>query len=120
METLRPNKGKLGKESAFSDSFKVQVALEYLDGDYSYAQIGKKYDLTRIRVRWFVTWYKAHQVVMEKEPVDPQQIPFSEEDRKTLEKKLMMAEMKIAVLEKVIALANQEYKTDLKKKSATK
>ncbi|HEY0176018.1 MAG TPA: hypothetical protein VGC08_06550 [Pedobacter sp.] len=41
-------------------------------------------------------------------------------DEKALEKRLALAELKIAALEKVIAIANAEYGTDLKKKAATK
>ncbi|SDH37997.1 hypothetical protein SAMN05421827_1421, partial [Pedobacter terrae] len=34
-------KGKGGRESIHSDSFRIQVALEYLDGSFSQSQIEK-------------------------------------------------------------------------------
>jgi hypothetical protein len=39
MKNERPNKGKGGRVWNHSESFRVQLALEYLDGDYSYPQI---------------------------------------------------------------------------------
>ena len=117
----RPNKGKQGRGSSYSDSFRVQVALEYLDGSYSYPQIGDKYGISRSAVRCFVYWYrKNHEQLMNKEPNGTKHSSLSDLERKDLEKRLAMAEMKIAVLEKVIAIADKEYSTDLKKKAATK
>lgn len=117
----RPNKYKGGKVSAFSESFKVQVALEYMDGEYSYLQIGKKYQLPATQIRTFVTWYKKNQdQFMPEEPTLDEQKPLASKEQKELEKRLALAEMKIVALEKVIAIANEAYGTDLKKKAATK
>jgi len=116
-----PNKGKGGRISTFSDSFKVQVALEYLSGDYSYPQVAKKYDLKSNTVEWFVSWYrKSHQLIMPEEVPEKEDSSSSSSDMKALEKKLALAELKIAALEKVIAIANSDYRTDLKKKAATR
>lgn len=113
----KPNKGKGGRKNTYSDSFKVQVALDYLNGNYSYAQVAKKYGLKENNVWWFVSWYrKNHEIVMHEEPEKPENSSPGSEDIKTLEKKLALAEMKIAALEKVIAIANEDYRTDLKKK----
>jgi hypothetical protein len=72
-------------------------------------------------VEWFVSWYRKNQPpIMIEEPSETEPTPLSLKDSKDLEKKLALAEMKIAALEKVIALANEEYGTDLKKKAATK
>jgi transposase-like protein len=117
----KPNKGVRGRTPSYSASFKVQLALEYLDGDYSYTQIARKYELSPRQVEWFVSWYRKNQprMVIE-EPSEAEPTPLNKQDSKDLEKKLALAEMKIAALEKVIALANEEYGTDLKKKAATK
>lgn len=121
MRNERPNKGSKGRTPVYSENFKIQVALEYSDGEYSCAQIAKKYNLPVPRVQWFVYWYRNnHTNVVMEEPAEPNQPPLSLQDSRDLEKKLALAEMKIAALEKVIALANQEYGTDLKKKAATK
>lgn len=117
----KPNKGKGGRKSTYSDSFKTQVALEYLNRDYSHTQIAKKYNLTRSNVEYFVLWYrKNNQQIMIEEPEEEQGPPLSAQDLKAWEKKLALAELKIAALEKVIAIANEEYRTDLKKKAATR
>jgi transposase-like protein len=117
----KPNKGKGGRKNTFSNSFKVQIALEYLNGDYSYPQVAKKYDLKEHNVEWFVSWYrKSHQLIMTEEPEETENSSLSSKDIKALEKKLALAELKIAALEKVIAIANEDYRTDLKKKAATR
>jgi transposase-like protein len=116
----RPGKGKGGRVSPHSESFRVQVALEYIQGSYSYPQVAKKYGLREHSIISFVSWYrKTQNQLMPEEPLSPNE-PLSSEDQKALEKRLVLAEMKIAALEKVIAIANQEYNTDLKKKAATK
>lgn len=121
MKHERPNKGGKNRTSRYSPSFKVQVALEYLDGEYSVSQIARKYELLTGQVNWFVYWYrKNHLNTVTQEPSESELTPSSLADSKDLEKKLALAEMKIAALEKVIALANEEYGTDLKKKAATK
>ena len=121
MENERPNKGNGGRITIHSDSFKVQVALEYLDGKYSCPQIARKYNIPVKTTEYFVHWYRhVYQSTMENESENTEDVPLSSNERKELERKLAMAEMKIAALEKVIAIANREYKTDLKKKAATK
>lgn len=117
-----PNKGKGGRKTTYSDSFKVQVALEYLNGDYSYPQVAKKYGLKENNVLWFVSWYRKNHtsIVMTEEAEENQDSSLSSKEMQSLQKKLALAEMKIAALEKVIAIANEEYRTDLKKKAATK
>lgn len=117
----RPNKGKGGRKAIHSDSFKVQVALEYMSGDYSCPQVAEKYGLKENNIWWFVSWYKKnHQGIMIEEPEETEDSSLSAKDIKALEKKLALAEMKIAALEKVIAIANEDYRADLKKKAATR
>ncbi|AMQ01419.1 hypothetical protein AY601_4583 [Pedobacter cryoconitis] len=117
----KPNKGKGGRKAIHSDSFKVQVALEYLSGSYSYPQVGKKYGLAEHTVLWFVSWYRKNQDVMiAEEPIEAEYGALNPSQIRALEKRVALAEMKVAVLEKVIAIANAEYGTDLKKKVATK
>jgi len=120
-ENERPSKGKGGITSPHSESFRVQIALEYINGDYSYPQVGRKYGLPGQTVTRFVSWYKKNQnQLMQEESISPELSPLSPKDQQDLAKRLALAEMKIAALEKVIAIANEEYGTDLKKKAATK
>lgn len=110
-------KGKGGRESIHSDSFRIQVALEYLDGSFSQSQIEKKYGLAEKSVYRFVNWYKENQIAtMDQHPPEQEICANSSADQRALEKKLALAELKIAAREKVIAMANHEYNTDLKKK----
>lgn len=121
MKNERPNKGKGGRTFNHSESFRVQVALEYLDGDFSQAQIESKYGLSPNTVRRFVSWYRSnHDHLMAELIIGSEEVPLSSSERRELEKRLALSELKVAVLEKVIAIANEEYGTDLKKKAATK
>lgn len=121
MKNERPNKGKGGTEWSHSESLRVQIALEYLDGDFSQVQIERKYGLSPNTVYRFVSWYKSNHNHLMPEPVNvAEEVPFSSKERRELEKRLALSELKVAVLEKVIAIANEEYGTDLKKKAATK
>ena len=114
-------KGKLGRAKIFSDNFKVQIALEYLNGDHGYGHVAKKYEISKGNVARFVSWYrKDYQSIMSEEPIEAEDSSSSSKEIKALEKKLALAELKIAALEKVIAIANEDYRTDLKKKAATK
>ena len=83
----KPLKGKGGRESAHSKSFRIQVALEYLDGDYSQSQIEKKYGLAEHSVYRFVNWYKQNQIQhMPEDPLDPEPSPVSPTDLRAMEK----------------------------------
>lgn len=116
----KPNKDG-GRPILYSNSFKVQLALEYLNGEYSCSQIARKYQIPAKAMEYFVSWYrKSHQSTMTEEPLEIEDPSLSSKDVKALERKLVLAEMKIAALEKVIAIANEEYRTDLKKKAATR
>ena len=121
IENERPSRGKGGRVSPHSDSFRVQVALEYLNGSYSYPQVAKKYGISAHSIISFVTWYQKNQDhFMAEDVIEPEQEPLNPEQQQSLERRLALAEMKIAALEKVIAIANDEYGTDLKKKAATR
>lgn len=63
MKNETPKKGKGGRAATYPERLKVQVALEYLDGDYSQAQVGRKYGLSEDTVSWFVTCYKEIRVL---------------------------------------------------------
>lgn len=121
IENERPNKGKGGRTSPHSESFRVQVALDYINGADSYPQVAKKYGLKEHNIMSFVSWYRKHQKsFMTEEQIKPEHQSLNAQEQQSLEKRLAFAEMKIAALEKVIALANEEYGTDLKKKAVTK
>ena len=103
----KPNKGKGGRKATHSNSFKVQVALEYLSGSSSYPQVGKKYGLTEKTVFWFVSWYRKNQeIIMPEELFEPAHESLSPEQIKRLLKRVALAELQVTVLEKVIAIAN--------------
>ena len=51
-------KGFHGKQSLYDESFKTALAREYLNGQFSFGQLAKKYNVpTGDTVRYFVRWY---------------------------------------------------------------
>ena len=114
----KPNKRNGARKAKYSDSFKIQLALEYHNGDYSSGQIARKYRLPVKAMDYFLSWYRKNQQSMDTKQMHPPLPAGDTPDRdiRELERKLALAEMKIAALEKVIAMADEEYRTDLKKK----
>src|SRR3546814_12136864 len=58
----KPKKGKLtGRPVTYEETFKIDVAREYLEGKLSQTQLGRKHGLNSGEVvGYFVTWYKRN------------------------------------------------------------
>ena len=109
----------------YPKSLKRKIAREYLSGKFSYAVAAEEYGLkNKGVVREFVKWYKKSLYLesMESEqPVpDPTKPSSSPEELKALKSELEKAKLKIAGLEALIDIAEQELQIDIRKKSGTK
>jgi transposase-like protein len=106
------------KPAVFEESFKIALAREYLNGQLSFNQLAKKYNVpSGDTVRYFVRWYnKWLQQQNESGPiiasVNPQQIE--------LQQKLDQANLRITALEMLIQNAEEELGIDITKKFGTK
>ena len=104
---------------------KRKIAREYLSGKFSYAVAAEEYGLkNKGVVREFVKWYKKSEYLESMKPEEP--LPetvepdSSSEKLKELESELAKAKLKIAGLEALIDIAEQELQIDIRKKPGTK
>ena len=122
---MKPRKNKRGSVPIYEDSLKIAVSRDYLTGNLSYSQIAEKYNLpNRDVVRYFVRWYREnHQLQLSQAAnlvaVSSEQSPDSQQQTNS-DKELSDARLKIAALEIMIQIAEQELGIDIRKKSGTK
>ena len=124
MKKIKPGNQRYAK------SLKRKVAEEYLSGKFSYAVAAEEYGLKdKTVVREFVKWYKRtlylEQMEEKKRPKGPPKQDTStesptKEQLEALEEQLAQAKLKIAGLETLIDIAEQELQIDIRKKSGTK
>ena len=114
----------------YPKTLKRKIAEEYLGGKFSYAVAAEEYGLKNKEVvKEFVRWYKKGLYIepMEKKN-QPQDCPKpdswtkepTKEQLRALEQQLAEAKLKIAGLETLIDIAEQELRIDIRKKSGTK
>ncbi|MCX2486796.1 transposase [Pedobacter sp. MR2016-24] len=115
----KPRKGlNIGRIPTFEDSFKIAVAREYISGDFSYRQVGNKYDLSGDTVRHFVYWYRKHYCSGSNELSS---VPESSSTaNEGLVKELALARLKITAMEMLISNFEKETGVDILKKYGTK
>ncbi|UIR54710.1 transposase [Sphingobacterium sp. SRCM116780] len=123
MET--PRKGKhTGAPVTYESSFKIAVAREYLEGNLSQSQLGRKHGLKSGEVvRYFVNWYKKNIAQIHSGLISPDsELPplASSSPDEQLQEELRLARLKITALEMMIHIAEQELDIDIRKKSGTK
>ena len=124
MKKIKPGNRRYPK------ALKRKIAEEYLGGKFSYAVAAEEYGLKdKTVVREFVKWHKKslylEQMEKENSPKDPPKRdsssgPPTEEQLRILEDQLAQAKLKIAGLETLIDIAEQELQIDIRKKSGTK
>jgi len=109
----------------YPKTLKRKIGREYLSGKFSYAVAAEEYGLANKGVvKEFVRWYKKSLYLESMETSDSSKDSTSSNvnpDRiKSLEAELAAAKLKIAGLETLIDLAEQELDVDIRKKSGTK
>src|SRR5687767_1028897 len=122
---MKPRKNKSGIVPIYDESLKIAVARDYLTGNLSYSQVAEKYNLPGGDVvRYFVKWYQKNcQIEISQGTALPsvtnEQTPENQDQTK-LEHELSDARLKIAALEIMIQIAEQELGIEIRKKSGTK
>jgi transposase len=123
-------KVKLGNRR-YGKALKRKIAEEYLSGKFSYAVAAEEYGLKdKEVVKEFVRWYKRALYLEQMEEKDHKESSQEESPASTesptqeqvhdLKQQLEQAKLKIAGLESLIDLAEQELKIAIRKKSGTK
>ena len=114
----------------YPKALKRKIAEEYLSGKFSYAVAAEEYGLKdKTVVKEFVKWYKRtlylEQMEDDKGPKEVSKPgsspePPTKEQLQAIERQLAEAKLKIAGLEALIDIAEQELQIDIRKKSGTK
>ena len=114
----KPRKGvSRGRILVYADSFKITVAKDYLEGEYSLTQVGGKYNLPKDTISYFVAWYRKKYPSVPVEPTIVLPISDSKED---LAKELARTRLKLTAMEMMISNYEKETGVDLIKKSGSK
>jgi transposase len=108
----------------YSLAFKQQVVSEVESGELSIVQAMRKYDITGCDTiqRWIKKMGKNHllaKVVRVEKPQERDQTKVLRERIQKLESALSDAHIKNVLLESLIEVADEYYKTDLKKNFGT-
>ena len=121
---VRPvKKGKVGRKFQHSMAFMRQVVRSIMQENLSFLEASTRYGISHIQARgWYYRFFSDIQVVNPEEIMENTNQPTSEDKKKIeeLQKALAEANLKIAGLETMIDIAEQELKTEIRKKSGTK
>ena len=115
-----------GPKCAYSDSFRRKVVEEILGGSIHMAGAVRKYGLkgSGTLTSWKRWYAKNHDIVPKQEPMqeDQTKLPDAAEHAqiKALQDALKLAELKIAALQTMIDIAEDQYKIPIRKNSGTK
>ena len=120
---------KTKSNAKYSKALKRKIAEEYLAGKFSYAVAAEEYGLANKGVvREFVKWYRKNSYFepMKKIPETSDTPSSSSSSKKEsqrlqeLERELAALKLKLAGMETLIDVAEQELNIDIRKKSGTK
>lgn len=120
-------KAKRGRKYQYEFSFKRKVCEELLQGQITIPELNRKYNLSSggTVYRW-LKWYQEEQKeLVSLQPMENSQsisTPNSniEKSDKNIEEELRLAKAKIATLETMIDIAEEQFNIEIRKKSGTK
>lgn len=116
-------KEKVGRKFQHSMAFMRQVVRSIMQENLSFGEATIRYGISKVQARrWYYQFSSDIQVVNPEEIMENTNQPTSEDKKKIeeLQKALAEANLKIAGLETMIDIAEQELKTEIRKKSGTK
>ena len=122
----KPIKPKKGGKQIYEDALKIAVACEYLKGELGYIKLARKYNLpNEFTAAYFVKWYKANHMtepptIDSLQPDQALQQPATAANEPALLKQLADAQLHIAALQTMIAIADKEFGISIIKKPGTK
>ena len=117
---------KPGPRSVYSDTFRRKVVEEVLSGRIHVAGAARKYGIEhRSTVSSWLKWHaKNHDIAPKQVPMAEQESkapdPIEQSELKALQQALKAAELKIAALETLIDVAEEQLKIDIRKKPGTR
>jgi transposase-like protein len=118
-------RGKQGRKHQYELSFKRKVCQELLSGQITITDLARQYNISGAGtiMRW-VKWFQQEQEeLLSSQPMEISQEnndPNIEKSAKEMEVELRLAKAKIATLETMIDIAEQQFNIEIRKKSGTK
>jgi transposase len=118
-------KGKKGSPHKYELSLKRKICEELLSGQITIGDLAKKYNVAGSGTigRW-LKWYQAEQQeLVSSSAMNPSQINENSDENKSdkkIEEELRLAKAKIATLETMIDIAEEQFNIEIRKKSGTK
>lgn len=117
-------KAKIGAPHKYELSFKRKICEELLSGEITVGELSRKYNISGAgTIRRWLNWYQAEQselVSLHPMSNKPENNSEGEQDKTALQKELELAKAKIATLETMIDIAEEQFKIEIRKKSGTK
>lgn len=102
-----------GKRPKYSPAIRTQAAIEITTGKISIEEAVRQYGLSKSTIEQWLSDFAAKNPLMDDKK--QQQLPAGD-----TQKQIEELQLKIAALETMIDLAEQEYKLDIRKKCGTK
>lgn len=120
---IKIKKSKPGAKPKHDASLMRKVCEELLTGQITVSEITRKYNLGKNSASRWLRKYQNEQAELVNSlsmAHEPGQVDSSEKDKKELEKELALAKAKIATLETMIDIAEEQFNIEIRKKSGTK
>lgn len=120
-------KGKAGRKHQYEFAFKRKICEELLSGQITIGDLARKYNISGAGtiIRW-VKWYQEEQKELvslrpmeNSQSINTQNSTIEKSDKK-IEEELRLAKAKIATLETMIDIAEEQFNIEIRKKSGTK
>lgn len=122
VQSMKANKRKIRRYRRYSEAFKKQLVREYEQGKFSVHQLAKLHDLSGTLIYRWIYEYSSNapnfQIVEMKES-STSKLKAMEERIKELERMVGQKQIKIDYLEKLIEIAEEDLKIDIKKNTDT-
>lgn len=120
---VKIKKSKGGRKSPFEATFRRKVVEDLLTGQNTVSEISRKYNVSNSAVGEWLKKYQLEQtelVISLPMAHEPEPVDNSDKDKAELQKELALAKAKIATLETMIDIAEEQFNIEIRKKSGTK
>jgi transposase-like protein len=115
---MRVNYRKIRRYRRYSESFKKQLVRDHGAGNFSVFQLSKLHDLSTSTIYRWIYMYSSNEPnyqIVEMKESSTQKLKLMEGRIKDLERIVGQKQIKIDYLEKLIEIAEEELKIDIKK-----
>lgn len=115
-----------GKQPKYSDAYKTQIALEYLNTEKTYEEVAKHFGAKVSLVSQSVQYYRRAQklreasLLPEESPSSPEPAPDQSSELAQLRNQVSELLMRLDASETMIDTAEEEFNISIRKKSGSR